>query len=442
MYRTITLRLNHRYEEDKKKLLKTMEAFAQAFNMSAEYGFEHRIQDNIRNSMAMYHRIREAIPGLPGSMVNSACFMATEALNGTKFKVMPKKSPTSSVRYTWRAATVYLESGYATIQVLNSRVVATFSIPKHFHKYIEGKIICSFLKFEKRSKRFLLMVLMEMPEPPETDEQDVLGIDRGLRNPAVCSNNTFYNSRELKRVKGEYAHLRAQLQAKGTHSATRKLKKLAGRERRFVACQNHKMTKQIVSMPFKTFVLEDLKGINSKRTPGWQHRRDLNRWSYYEFQTDLIYKAEELGKQTIIVNGMFTSQLCSRCGHISHKSRKGSRFKCIQCGFEIDSDLNAARNIAQIGKSELGRLCASKPNATGNDSGLFRGPVDDELSCKSDKIIIESNKECNSDNWHLWQNGKEKGSTTSFFVECGWTGTRLGGYKPSRRERLERQIDI
>ncbi len=129
------------------------------------------------------------------------------------------------------------------------------------------------------------MVVLEKAEPPETDERDVLGIDRGLRNPAVCSNNVFFNSKELKRVKGKYAHLRAQLQAKGTHSALRKLRKVAGRERRFVACENHKMTKQIASMPFKTFVLEDLKGINSKRTPNWQLRRDLNQWAYYEFQT-------------------------------------------------------------------------------------------------------------------------------------------------------------
>ena len=441
MYRTITLRLNHRFEEDKTKLLETMETFAHAYNMSAEYGFEHKEENKIRNSMAMYHQIRKTIPGLPASMVQSACWMATESLIMTKFKTLPKKSLISCIRYSWRGASIYLESGYATIQALNSRVIATFSVPKHFNKYLGWKVACSYLKFEKSSKKFLLQVVMENTEILETEEQGVLCIDRGLRNPAVCSNNTFYNSKDLKRVKGKYAHLRAQLQAKGTHSALRKLKQVAGRERRFVACENHKMTKQIASMPFKTFVLEDLKGINSKRSPSWQLRRDLNQWAYHEFQTDLIYKAEELGKQTIILNGMFTSQRCSRCRHISHKSRKGPKFKCIECGFELDADLNAARNIAQIGKSELGRLCASKPNATGNDSGLFREPVDDEPSCKSEQKISSTNNEYNSDNWHLWKN-KGRGSTTSFFVECGWTGTRLGGYKPSKKEMLERQIDI
>jgi putative transposase len=438
MYRTISLRLNHRYEEDKKKLLKTMEAFALAYNMSAEYGFEHRIQDKISNSMAMYHKIREAIPGLPGAMVQTACFMATDALKGTKFKVMPRKSPTSCVRYTWRAASVYLESGYAMIQTMDCRVVATFKVPDHFAKYADWKVKCSYLRFDKGTKSFYLNVAVENQDVQESEEIGVLGIDRGLRNLAVCSNNKFFNSSEFKRVKGKNAFLRAQLQAKGTHSAKRKLKKLAGRERRFVACINHRMAKEIVSMPYKTFVLEDLTGIRSKRSAVWQFRRDLSQWPYGEFRKDLEYKAEELGKEVLMVNAMYTSQKCSRCGRTSHKSRKGALFNCVECGFQIDADLNAARNIAQIGKSALGRLQASKPNTTSNESVSIRGPKDDELSCKS---LLPEKMPANSteDNWHSLKE-KTYGSTTAFIVECGWTGTRLGGYKPSKREMAEKQI--
>ena len=50
------------------------------------------------------------------------------------------------------------------------------------------------------------------------------------------------------------------------------------------------------------------------------------------------------------------NQRCSCCGHIHRQNRKGYRFKCLRCGFELNSDLNAARNIAQLGKSLLGRL--------------------------------------------------------------------------------------
>jgi putative transposase len=436
MYRTITLRLNHRYEEDKEKLLKTMEAFAHAYNMSAEYGFEHKIQDKIRNSMAMYHTIRKAIPGLPAAMVQSACFMATEALKSTKFKVMPKKSPTSSIRYSWRAASVNLESGYATIQVLACRVIATFKVPDHFVKYADWEVRCSYLRYDKGTKSFYLNVAVENQDAQESDNVGVLGIDRGLRNLAVCSNNKFFNSNEFKRVKGKNAHLRAQLQAKGTHSAKRKLKKLAGRERRFIACEIHRIAKEIASMPFGTFVLEDLTGIRSKPSPRRKMRHDLTVWPYGELKRDLEYKAEELGKEVLVVNGMYTSQKCSVCGHISHKNRKGPEFKCKECGFQIDADLNAARNIAQIGKSELGRLQASKPNATSGESVPIRRPIEDELSCKSKPPVAVTANGAPDVLALVERKGWQ--STTSYTVECGWTGTRLGGYKPSRREIAER----
>ncbi|MHA1651226.1 MAG: zinc ribbon domain-containing protein, partial [Candidatus Helarchaeota archaeon] len=35
----------------------------------------------------------------------------------------------------------------------------------------------------------------------------------------------------------------------------------------------------------------------------------------------------------------------SRCGHVSKTSRQAKRFRCRKCGFQLDADLNAARNI-------------------------------------------------------------------------------------------------
>ena len=47
------------------------------------------------------------------------------------------------------------------------------------------------------------------------------------------------------------------------------------------------------------------------------------------------------------INPKFTSQRCSKCGYISKENRKTQAgFKCKNCGFEENADLNAARNIA------------------------------------------------------------------------------------------------
>jgi predicted transposase len=90
VYRTISLRINPRFEEDKARLLKTMELYAKAYNISAEYGFATKEGNKIKNSMAVYSRIRNEIPDLKASLVQSACFMATEALRVSILEPHPR----------------------------------------------------------------------------------------------------------------------------------------------------------------------------------------------------------------------------------------------------------------------------------------------------------------------------------------------------------------
>ena len=43
----------------------------------------------------------------------------------------------------------------------------------------------------------------------------------------------------------------------------------------------------------------------------------------------------------------FTSQRCSACGQVDRRSRESqARFRCTACGFTLNADVNAARNIA------------------------------------------------------------------------------------------------
>ena len=44
----------------------------------------------------------------------------------------------------------------------------------------------------------------------------------------------------------------------------------------------------------------------------------------------------------------YTSQKCSRCGHIDKENRQTQeKFVCTQCDFELNADHNAAINIAR-----------------------------------------------------------------------------------------------
>ena len=83
----------------------------------------------------------------------------------------------------------------------------------------------------------------------------------------------------------------------------------------------------------------------------------------------LQYKAMDL----IRVPARNTSQACAECGHVDKDNRKEqARFQCLACGHTNNADLNAARNILDLG---LNRLLAGGAPVTGrgedNEAGAF-----------------------------------------------------------------------
>jgi IS605 OrfB family transposase len=116
-------------------------------------------------------------------------------------------------------------------------------------------------------------------------------------------------------------------------------------------------SKNIVSLPCDVFSLEALDpAYMREKGPNKTFRGNIGSWSPAELEKFIEYKAEDLGKSVLYINPKHTSQKCSRCGHVSKDNRHGSVFKCINCGFELNADLNASRNIEVLGKSEYFRL--------------------------------------------------------------------------------------
>ncbi|MCK4327734.1 MAG: transposase [Candidatus Diapherotrites archaeon] len=265
----------------------------------------------------------------------------------------PRKHLRGSVRLNLRTFKPFLKSSYVSVSTVSGRKKIPIKIPNYFNKYKKWQIKAATLKYKNGGLSFVLIAEKEASEPkkPET----VMGVDLGVNNIAVCSNNTFFNSKHLKKVKGRYQYLRRTLQSIGTRSAKRKLKKLSGRERRFVTDLNHCISKELVSLPFDCIAFEKL-CIKKKKGNGKRFNKKLGGWSYAQLQAFTSYKAEELGKTIVFVNPRHTSQACSVCGHRHKSNRNGAVFRCKSCSFELHSDLNASRNIASLGKSEVGRL--------------------------------------------------------------------------------------
>ena len=83
-------------------------------------------------------------------------------------------------------------------------------------------------------------------------------------------------------------------------------------------------------------------------------------------------KVEETARRLVLVDPRFSSQECSRCGHVAAKSRRRRRFVCVRCGFTCHADVNAAlviRGRAQLGARRMPDAGAEPVYAVGHRVG-------------------------------------------------------------------------
>jgi len=116
---------------------------------------------------------------------------------------------------------------------------------------------------------FFLSATCEVDELKPVDVEGALGIDLGVVNIAVDSDGQVHSASHINNVRHRHRRLRAKLQAKGTRSAKRKLKRLSGKERRFAKDTNHCISKKLVAKAKDTnraIALEDLGGIRERVT--------------------------------------------------------------------------------------------------------------------------------------------------------------------------------
>jgi transposase len=72
------------------------------------------------------------------------------------------------------------------------------------------------------------------------------------------------------------------------------------------------------------------------------------------FQQFCTYKAANAGREVLLVNPKYTSQVCSSCGTVK-KKEPSERWHSCECGTELDRDHNAAINILALGRSVQAR---------------------------------------------------------------------------------------
>jgi putative transposase len=338
-------------------LMNTLESYKQAIDYPLLYGFQNKIVSGVELHKETYYKIKEQTE-LPSQLICSARCKATEILKSIKTKTkgsfdtkQPKSHKAPAIRYDRNSC--YITKDFVRLSTKQGRIQIPVPQSEWINNINFSKIQRSAeLKYNKIKQIWLLTIFVEVEEQKQKGDKTI-GIDRGCKHIAVCSDNTFFDSKRLRNVKGKYNYLRKRLQSKGTKSAKRLLKKLSGKENRFVRDVNHCISKQIVEMPYDIIVVEKL-NIKRKKEQGKRFNSILNGWSYYQLERFVDYKAKREGKRVEYVDARYTSQKCSSCGHIDRSNRYQTSFKCKACGFQLHADLNASRNIENNFKATFG----------------------------------------------------------------------------------------
>ena len=217
------------------------------------------------------------------------------------------------------------------------------------------------------NKYWYLSVGIEQEIIREELTEEVIGIDLGIKELAVCSDGqTFKNinkTKEVRKIEKKLRRLQRSVSRKyemnkegsrfvKTCNIIKIEKEIQRLHRRLANIRNnhiHQATNSIVKTKPCKVVMEDL------NIQGMMKNRHLSKavakQKLYEFIRQMKYKCEKYGIEFIQVDRFYpSSKTCSCCGSIKSDLKLSNRVYKCECGLEIDRDLNASINLAKYGK--------------------------------------------------------------------------------------------
>jgi IS605 OrfB family transposase len=336
--------------EQARFLRETMKQVNAAATYAARVGFDKKVFSPVSIQKLCYRVLREKF-GLGAQHAIRAIGKASETFARDK-TICPVFRPDGAIPLDDR---LYRLIGMqtASLNTTSGRVKMPFVIGDYFAGMLSRKMGQADLVL--RDGQFFLYVTVEFEEEPPVEPTEWLGVDLGIKNVAADSTGETFSGEGIDRNRRRRQTARKQHQRKGTKSAKRKLKRMSGRQARYQKWVNHNISKRLVDKAkaqSSGIVLEDLKHIRSRLedTASRKFRRRLGNWSFSHLRQCITYKAQRVGVLVVFVNPRNTSRTCSQCGYCDKNNRKTQEsFKCLQCEYSSNADLNAALNLSALG---------------------------------------------------------------------------------------------
>lgn len=301
-----------------------------------QYDLHHRTYHNVRTKF-----------GLSAQMTVRLISKVADAYKLDK-KTQRTFKPLGSITYDDRIMSWKVEKQIVSLWTLSGRIKLSFVTGIRQLEMLKTRQGEADLVY--RDGEFFLYQTCDVEDPPVDDIDGFLGVDMGVANIAVDSLGEVHQGKAIKNVRHRHRKLRSKLQAKGTKSSRRRLKKLSGKERRFATWTNHNVSKRIVAKAKDTgqgIAIEALGGIRDRITVRKPQRAALHSWSFSQLRSFLEYKGKLAGVPVVAVDPRNTSRTCPVCGCVDKANRKSQAvFLCIVCGRSGLADHIAAINIS------------------------------------------------------------------------------------------------
>ncbi len=206
-------------------------------------------------------------------------------------------------------------------------------------------------------------VEQETEKPELTGE--VIGIDVGVKELAVCSNGMVFKNvnksavlrkteKRLRRLQRESSR-KYEMNKEGnrfvkTCNIIKVEKSIRLLYQRITNIRNnhiHQATNAIAKTKPSAVVMEKLNVV------GMMKNRHLSKaiagQKLHEFARQVEYKCEKIGAKFVQADRWFpSSKLCSDCGQIKQHLKLSDRIYECDCGLKIDRDMNAAINLSRL----------------------------------------------------------------------------------------------
>ncbi|MCI5727634.1 MAG: transposase [Clostridium sp.] len=245
---------------------------------------------------------------------------------------------------------------------------------KEFGYIPTNSIVKSGTVSQKADRYYVSILVHEDNIQVSKSNNEGMGIDVGIKDFAICSNNKVYKNinktskvkkiekklkREQRKLSRKYESLKIR-NKKEKGEATRqniqkqifKVQKLHQRLSNIRTDYINKTLSSIVKQKPSYITIEDL------NVSGMMKNKHLSKaiasQKFFEFRTKLISKCKENNIELRIVDRFYpSSKTCSSCGEIKKDLKLKDRVYKCNCGLIINRDLNASINLKNAKKYKI-----------------------------------------------------------------------------------------